>query len=200
MPRAGTAGSSGVLSPDAREIVRLNDAGYSDEFLLAKIRRDDVAYQLTVDDLVALRRAGLSEDVVNAMLASGAGAKVPQRVEFDALVLQTHGFLGIGSSRTKHTGTLVIDHDNVIWKPLAGPRGGFELYAKSVREIWLNCAQRESGSLCLEFCLQTYSGDERCFRDIRWENGDDQQVLALFDHFRRAYPGLLFSKREKKSF
>ncbi len=54
-----------------QDIVKLKQAGFSDEFLLSKIRTDNVNYQLTTSEILELRAAGVSETVVEAMLRSG---------------------------------------------------------------------------------------------------------------------------------
>jgi hypothetical protein len=53
------------------DILELKQAGLSDEFILNKIRTDNVNYQLTTADIIELRRAGLSEAILEAMLRSG---------------------------------------------------------------------------------------------------------------------------------
>jgi hypothetical protein len=56
------------------EILRLKEAGRSDEFLIAKIRADNVNYHLTTSDVQSLRAAGVSQPVLEAMLRSGQSA------------------------------------------------------------------------------------------------------------------------------
>ncbi len=54
-----------------QEILKLKQAGASDEALLEKIRSENVNYQLTTREILQLRAAGLSQAVVEAMLRSG---------------------------------------------------------------------------------------------------------------------------------
>ena len=56
------------------DILRLKEAGRSDEFLLAKVRAENVNYHLTTSDIQSLRAAGLSPAVLEAMLRSGQPA------------------------------------------------------------------------------------------------------------------------------
>ena len=197
------------LSPSAREILRLKDAGYSEDFLLNKIRNENGNYRLSVDDLIALRQAGLSETVIDAMLRSGSTTlpavaastqPVARHAEFDGLVRQKRGLLGVGGSKNKAVGKLVIDSERVNWYQMIDAEDNFSMTEKNIKEMWLNCAPRAGENLCLELCFKTYSGDEWCFRDAGWENGDNRQVTAVFDYFQRAFPATFFSKREKKSF
>ena len=210
-PTGDAAVAVSPLSPAAREILRLKDAGYSEDFLLNKVRNDNGNYRLTVDDLIALRRAGLSETVIDAMLRSGSGGAaaasptvptqpVSRHAEFDGLVRQKRGILGVGGSKNKAVGKLVIDGERVNWYQMIDEEDNFSMTEKNVKEMWMNCAPRAGENLCLELCFRTYSGDEWCFRDTGWENGDNRQVAAVFDYFQRAFPATFFSKREKKSF
>jgi len=202
--------SSGALSPAASEILRLKDAGYSEDFLLNKVRRESQPYRLTVDDLIALRRAGLSETVIDAMLHAGGPSApaaaadsvqpVSRHAEFDGMVRQQQGFLGIGGSKKKKIGKFVIDGDRVTWYQMIDQDDNFSLSERNVKEMWLNCAPRAGENLCLEICFKTYSGQEGCFRDAGWENGENRQVLAMYDYFQKAFPTTFFSKRERKTF
>ena len=56
------------------EILRLKEAGRSDDFLLNKIRTENVNYHLTTSEIQSLRAAGLSQEVLEAMLRSGQPA------------------------------------------------------------------------------------------------------------------------------
>jgi hypothetical protein len=245
----------------AQEVLRLKEAGYSEEFLLNKIRRENKTYVLSTDDLVSLRKAGLSETVIEALLRSGNppsgapaaaptpapanGAPAPTAAPtappaaapaaqaspaaaesspavspaptpsaapgatadlqagsqtFDGLVRQKRGFLGIGGSKKKAIGKLVIDKEQIHWYQAVDPEDNFSSFVKNIKEMWMNCAPRAGENLCLELCFKTYSGDEWCFRDAGWDNGTNKQVTAIFDYFEKTFPATFFSKREKKSF
>jgi hypothetical protein len=205
---SGPAAGAPALSPAATEILRLKDAGYSEDFLLNKVRGENQHYRLTVDDLIALRRAGLSETVIDAMLHSGGASPaavesvqpVSRHAEFDGMVRQQSGFLGIGGSKKKKIGKFVIDGDRVNWYQMIDPEDNFSITERNIKEIWLNCAPRAGENLCLEVCFKTYSGQEGCFRDAGWENGENRLSVAMYDYFQKAFPTTFFSKREKKSF
>ena len=59
------------------EILRLREAGQSNAELLEKVRRENVAYSLSTFDIQKLRAAGVSEEVIAAMLASGRESRTP---------------------------------------------------------------------------------------------------------------------------
>ena len=206
---APVAPAGPTLSPAASEILRLRDAGYTEDFLLNKVRRENQPYRLTVDDLIALRRAGLSETVIDAMLHAGSAETAPvaetvqpvaRHAEFDGLVRQRQGFLGIGSSKKKKIGKFVVDGDRVNWYQMVDPEDNFSISERNIKEMWLNCAPRPGENLCLELCFRSFSGQEGCFRDAGWENGDNRQILAMYDYFQKAFPTTFFTKREKKTF
>ncbi|HWC65405.1 MAG TPA: hypothetical protein VG777_04920 [Thermoanaerobaculia bacterium] len=207
-PAAAAVPSGPPLTPAAAEILRLKDAGYSEDFLLNKVRTENQPYRLTIDDLIALRRAGLSETVIDAMLHAGAAAPgaapsvqpVARHAEFDGLVRQRAGFLGIGSSKKKKIGKFVVDGDRVNWYQMVDPEDNFSISEKNIKEMWLNCAPRAGENLCLEICFRSFSGQEDCFRDAGWENGDNRQIMAMYDYFQKAFPTTFFSRREKKTF
>ena len=54
-----------------QDILKLKQSGASDEFLLNKIHSENVDYQLTTQEILELRAAGISQAVVEAMLRSG---------------------------------------------------------------------------------------------------------------------------------
>jgi hypothetical protein len=94
----------------------------------------------------------------------------------------------------------VIDGDRVSWYQMIDPEDNFSITERNIKEIWMNCAPRAGENLCLEVCFKTYSGQEGCFRDAGWENGENRQSAAMYDYFQKAFPTTFFSKREKKTF
>jgi hypothetical protein len=181
------------------DILRLKQAGLSDEFLLNKIRTDDVNYQLTTPDILQLRAAGISETILAAMMQSGrpavaaAGTPVARHAEFNGLSRVGRGFLGLGTS-TKNAGRLVVDGETVTWYD-ADPSKNFSVYVKNVKEIYNTCVLRPGQNLCLELGLVTYTGEEYRFRDPGWKNGDNRLVTDATSYFRQAFPNLFFSQR-----
>jgi hypothetical protein len=192
---------SGASAPRPYEdILKLKQAGLSDEFLLNKIRSENVRYQLTTADILELRSAGVSESVLEAMLRSGqqpavtAGAVVARRAEFPGLSRVGRGFLGIGT-KTKNVGRLVVEGDTISWSGSEDPEKNFSIFAKNVKEIFNTCILRPNQNLCLEVGFVTYTGDEYRFRDPGWRNGDNRLVTEVTNYFKQAFPNLFFSAR-----
>jgi hypothetical protein len=191
-------------APPARphsDVLKLKQAGLSDEFILNKVRSDNVNYQLTTAEILDLRAAGLSEAILEAMLRSGqpaaatAGAPVARKGEFVGLSRVTRGFLGVFGTSTKSVGRLVVDGDNVSWFQPSDPNGNFSLYVKNIKEIFNTCVLRPGQNLCLEFGVVTYTGEEYRFRDPGWKNGESKLVNEATEYFRQAFPNLFFSQR-----
>jgi len=183
-----------------QDILKLKQAGLSDEFLLNKIHADNVPYQLTTPEIVELRTAGISETVLQEMMRSGqpaaatSGVEVARKAEFSGLVRVSKGFLVFGTS-AKKTGRLVVDGENVSWFDAEDPTKNFSIYARNIKEVFNTCVLRPSQNLCLEFGFVTHTGEEYRFRDPGWKNGDNKLVLEATSYFRQAFPTLFFSQR-----
>jgi hypothetical protein len=184
-----------------RDVLQLKQAGFSDEFLLNKIRTDNVSYQLTTSDILELRAAGLSESVLAAMLRSGrtasetAGTPVARRAEFDGLALVGKGALGLFGTSTKNVGRLAIDGEKVTWYDGRDASKNFSLYVKNVKEVFNTCVLRPGQNLCLELGFVTYTGEEYRFRDPGWKQGDNRLVGEATTYLRDAFPNVFFSQR-----
>jgi hypothetical protein len=50
------------------EVVKLHQAGFSDELLITRIRKNAKSFDLTADELVELKKLGLGENVINFLL------------------------------------------------------------------------------------------------------------------------------------
>ena len=178
----------------------MKQAGLSDEFLLNKIRTDNVPYQLTTREIVELRGAGVTEPVLQAMMRSGqpavatTGVEVARKAEFSGLARVGKGFLVFGTS-AKKTGRLVVDGENVSWFDAEDPKKNFSIYARNIKEVFNTCLLRPGQNLCLEFGFVTRTGEEYRFRDAGWKSGENRLVLDATSYFRQAFPTLFFSQR-----
>jgi hypothetical protein len=182
------------------DILKLKQAGLTDEFILNKVRTDNVPYQLTTSEIVELRSAGISETILEAMMRSGqppattSGMEVARKAEFSGLARVGKGFLVFGTS-AKKTGRLVVDGENVSWFDTEDPKKNFSIYARNIKEVFNTCVLRPGQNLCLEFGFVTHTGEEYRFRDPGWKNGDNKLVLDATSYFRQAFPTLFFSQR-----
>jgi len=201
-PPAALAPALTVVAPPRpyQDILKLKQAGLSDEFLLNKIHADNVPYQLTTPEIVELRTAGISETVLQEMMRSGqpaaatSGMEVARKAEFSGFARVSKGFLGL-STLARKVGRLVVDGENVSWFDAEDPKKNFSIYARNIKEVFNTCVLRPSQNLCLEFGFVTHTGEEYRFRDPGWKNGDNKLVLDATAYFRQAFPTLFFSQR-----
>ena len=198
---APAAAAAVVIAPRPyQDILKLKQAGLTDEFILNKVRTDNVPYQLTTSEIVELRTAGISENVLEAMMRSGqppattSGTEVARKAEFSGFARVGKGFLVFGTS-AKKTGRLVVDGENVSWYDAEDPKRNFSIYARNIKEIFNTCVLRPAQNLCLEFGFVTHTGEEYRFRDPGWKNGDNKLVLEATSYFRQAFPMMFFSQR-----
>lgn len=71
VPSASAPSANAVprnFSPGVAEVVKLAQSGVGDEVVLAFVRGSQLAYNLSADDIVALKNAGLSSPVMAAMI------------------------------------------------------------------------------------------------------------------------------------
>jgi len=197
-PQPVVASSASVARPSA-DILRLKQAGMSDDFLLNKIRTENVSYQMTTPEILELRNAGVSETVLTAMLRSGqspasaAGMPVSRRAEFSGLSRVGRGFMGIGT-KASNVGRLEVDGDKITFTG-SDPDRNFSVYAKNVKEVFNTCVQRPGNNLCLEVGFVTFTGEEYKFREPGYKNGDNRVVTEITSYFRQAFPTLFYSER-----
>jgi hypothetical protein len=183
-----------------QDILKLKQAGLTDEFILNKVRTDNIPYQLTTSEIGELRSGGISENVLQAMMRSGqppaksSGTEVARRAEFSGLARVGKGFLVFGTS-AKKTGRLVVDGETVSWFDADDPKKNFSVYARNIKEVFNTCLLRPGQNLCLEFGFVTHTGDEYRFRDPGWKNGDNKLIMDATNYFRQAFPMMFFSQR-----
>ena len=62
---------------DNQSIVRMHDAGMSNNLILTAINTQAGTYNITTDGMIALKRAGIDDDVLQAMLLHASAQNVP---------------------------------------------------------------------------------------------------------------------------
>jgi len=67
---AAFAPAPAAKSMSNSDVIALKDAGLSDDLLVAKIRNSNGDYRLDTEDLISLKRAKVSETVIQAMIES----------------------------------------------------------------------------------------------------------------------------------
>ena len=69
-----SAGHAQTLPPGVQDVVKLAQAGISDEIILTQIKNNAASYNLTADQIILLKTQGVSQPVINALLTGGASA------------------------------------------------------------------------------------------------------------------------------
>lgn len=77
VPDQPFTGAPANLDRPYAEILRLRESGLSNAALLEKVRSENVLYSLSIFEIQKLRAAGVSETVIEAMLASGRESRTP---------------------------------------------------------------------------------------------------------------------------
>jgi len=57
------------------DVVSLVDAGLSDDLIITKLRKEDKAFDLSTDDMIRLKKANVSDNVLHVMLDPKAELK-----------------------------------------------------------------------------------------------------------------------------
>jgi hypothetical protein len=198
IPATPTATPAAPARPSI-DILRLKQAGMSDQFLLNKIRTESVRYDLTTDEILQLRDAGIPETVIEAMRASGQprepGGLIARHAEFPGIARVGRGFLGVFGTSTKNIGRLVVDGETIAWFESEDPSKNFTIYTQNVKEVFNTCVLRPGKNLCLEFGIVTHTGETYRFREPGWKNGDNRSVLDATTYFKTAFPRIFFTER-----
>jgi len=62
------AQESAPIPLSIEEVVKMHDAGFTDDVLITQIRKNGKAFHLNTDEMLDLRKAGLSNDVINFLV------------------------------------------------------------------------------------------------------------------------------------
>jgi len=63
-----------AVPPGVQDVVKLSQAGISDDVILAQIKNTGAFYNLTADQIIYLKNAGVSQTVIKALMGGGASA------------------------------------------------------------------------------------------------------------------------------
>jgi len=63
-----------ALPPGVQDVVKLTQAGISDDVILTQIRNNAAIYNLTADQIILLKNQGVSQPVIKALMTGGAAA------------------------------------------------------------------------------------------------------------------------------
>ncbi len=197
------AAAPAAVSPNSalvEDITRLWRASLSEEFINKYFAHSDLARDLTAEDVVQLRNAGVPETLITSITlrrtepgAPGARmrAGLPESQRWDGLVRRNSGIV-ILKSRWD-SGVLEFKDSSLRWMDSGNAGKNVLLQAPQITEQQLTCLKKAGGNECFEWVVKT-KNDEYRFRDVGWSQGENAKVEELFRYFQSAYPSLISSR------
>lgn len=195
MLAAGTATAEELT---VQSILVAHRAGASDRGIVALINDPANSVSATVADMAALRAAGLSETVLQAIearVATAAGSPAatappaapvaPAELSFD-LVLERSGL------RRNRTGRLVLRGDSLAWVDAEESGKNFEFKVAGLEKVWFTCQARTPENFCYQVNFQIVQGARYQFQDVNRESGSNASVLEVMEALRRYFPQVAF--------
>jgi len=199
---AAPVSASSANSALVEDITRLWKANLSEEFISKYVAHSDLARDLTADDVVRLRSAGVPETLIASITlrrteagaaASGtlAGHAQDSR-RWDGLTRRNSGIVMLKSRWD--SGVLEFKDASLRWVDSRDAGKNVLVPAAQVTEQQLTCLKKSGGNECFEWVLKT-RGEEYRFRDVAWQQNENAKVEELFAFFSAAYPNLISSRR-----
>lgn len=213
-PPPGTAAAEALPTPTPTptlvdNLIKLWKANLSEDFLKKYISGAEIAKDLSAEDIVKLRNAGLPESLISAVserkqivapaavpaaapVAAPAPSPVPAAsMRWDGLARRNSGVVLLKSRWDP--GVLEFKDETLRWTDARDSSKNVLLTAKQMTEQQLTCLKKPGGNECFEWVVRT-KGQEYRFRDIAWEQGDNAKVAELFAYFKLRYPNLVASQ------
>jgi len=227
-PAAGTAAAEAPPTPTltptptlVENLIKLWKANLSEDFLRKYIDAVDVRRDLTAEDIVKLRNAGLPENLISAVTerkpagavpggASPGAAPAPPALSptptptLTATATPTPATSGKWEGLARRNsgvvllksrwdpGVLEFKDSALRWTDGRDASKNVLLTAKQITEQQLTCLKKAGGNECFEWVVKT-KGNEYRFRDIAWEQGEDAKVQDVFRFMQSLYPNLVSS-------
>lgn len=196
-------------------IIKLWKANLSEDFLKKYISSTDSVKDLTAEDIVKLRNAGLPENLISfvterkqlsASVPAAGAAPAPMPVAVaTATPTPTIATTGRWEGLGKRNGGIVIfksrwdpgvlefKEESLRWTDARDVAKNVLLPAKQMTEQQLTCLKKAGGNECFEWVVKA-KGQEYRFRDTAWERGENAKVAEVFAFFRSLYPNLVSSQ------
>lgn len=212
-PQPMTAGTAAEAAPAPTptpslvdNLIKLWKANLSEDFLKKYISGSDIAKDLSAEDIVKLRNAGLPESLISAVserkqvVATPTAAPQPGAVvapapamsmRWEGLVRRNSGVVLLKSRWDP--GVLEFKDETLRWTDARDASKNVLVTAKQMTEQQLTCLKKAGGNECFEWVVKT-KGQEYRFRDISWAQGENAKVLELFAYFKARYPSLVASQ------
>ncbi|MDL2717877.1 MAG: hypothetical protein PT977_08995 [Acidobacteriota bacterium] len=196
-----TQAASSPNSALVEDITRLWKANLSEEFISKYFAHSVIARDLTPDDVVRLRNAGVPESLITSITlrASEPGAAAAPKAagprdarRWDGLTRRNSGVVLLKGRWD--AGVLEFKDASLRWMDAKDAGKNVLLPAAQITEQQLTCLKKAGGNECFEWVVKTRN-DEYRFRDVGWQQGENAKVAELFEFFSGAYPNLISSRR-----
>ena len=198
--------SPAATSPNSAlvdDITRLWKANLSEDFISKYVTHSDLARDLTADDVVRLRTAGVPETLITSITRrrseAGAAASTPQAIagtqearRWDGLTRRNSGVVLLKSRWD--AGVLEFKDGSIRWVDSRDAAKNVLLPASQMTEQQLTCLKKSGGNECFEWVVKTRNEEYR-FRDVGWQQGENAKVAEIFAYFSAAYPSLISSHK-----
>ena len=218
-PNSGAAPADAALAltptPTLVEnLIKLWKANLSEDFLRKYIDAADIRRDLSAEDIVQLRNAGIPENLIFAAAehkpaaAAGAGssgtaapiavAPTPTPTPTPATTARWEGLArrnsGIVILKSRwDPGVLEFKEDTLRWTDGHDPSKNVLLTSKQITEQQLTCLKKSGGNECFEWVVKSKGGEYR-FRDISWEQGENAKPQEVFKFMKTLFPNLVSSQ------
>lgn len=185
------------------DITRLWRANLSEDFISKYVAHSDLARDLTADDVVRLRTAGVPETLITSITLGRADARTAPGMKpatprpgdarrWDGLTRRNSGLVLLKSRWD--AGVLEFKDGSIRWVDSRDAGKNVLLPAAQATEQQLTCLKKSGGNECFEWVVKTRNEEYR-FRDVGWQQGENEKVAELFAFFSAAYPSLISSRR-----
>ena len=221
-PRSGAAPADSALATTpattpaptptlVENLIKLWKANLSEDFLRKYIDAADIRRDLSAEDIIQLRNAGIPESLIFAAehkpaatagaASSGAAAPIavaptptptpPTTARWEGLARRNSGVV-LFKSRWD-PGVLEFKEDTLRWTDGHDASKNVLLTSKQVTEQQLTCLKKSGGNECFEWVVKSKAGEYR-FRDISWEQGENAKPQDVFKFMKTLFPNLVSSQ------
>jgi hypothetical protein len=197
------------------DIIKLWKAKLSEDFIKKQIDAAPVPYNLTADEIIQCRDAGVPENLIQAMIQASAKASAPvssapamggapvatptpavayasqANRKWEGLVRRNSGVV-LFKSRWD-IGTLEFKEESLRWSDAKDASKNLMIPGRQFAEQFLTCLKKAGGNECFEWGFKTKDDIYR-FRDVSWQQGENAKTKELADFFKAIYPSLILSE------
>ena len=193
-------------NPKLVDLVKMVKSGLSEPIILEQLKRSGESYQLTPNDLVYLKYAGVPESVITYMVTNknqpmatptpavpstpkptptATPTPEPKELTVEGLVLHKPTFL-----QKDRPGRLLFKGNEVQWIDAVDPKENFSFDMSGVEKIWFTCQARPTESFCYQLNIQIVEGARYRFYDVKKETGGNEALKTIESWIKKHFPAV----------